>query len=584
MAAIASTQAGDWDLTSTWVGGVKPVAGDTVTIDHAVTVDTTEVCGTSPSDTTVVLQLNADLTIADGGSLEVRGNLSQSSGDMIVSAGGILEFNATNATPSSTTYKWQIGTAGSQGNKLICNGSSGNRAIVRSNSGGGNAFVEAGVFTRSGWIEASFTDFTRMGDGTNDFIQPMLTGGGDQSWLLNCRLDACGRIKMNTAPNADSTFRFEDNNSLNSVGAGGQLISVYAFNGHTGGTKSFLRNYCDIEAHLNHPNGYDIQDNVFNDELTWNESSGAIGSFERNLIRRTLATVISNYADVALDSYLLLDHTSANPQGLTHASPNSGKVYTHDGTIFEYAGTSTEGEMIVVPTASAAWTLKVLRCITIPNSDGSQIGKLVSALGDVNVTIEFENNTYKVTSASSGDSGLVLGVTYAGQADMVSKFRSNLAWDDAAGGGFKVTDASATVGMITEALCDFNAGYNVSAGIEGNGYDTDLVGTEGTDFGANDVNDIAPNFVDDTRDMAAWDSSLGGAGTRANAMVELAKLNLASHDAAYTPAALHAYVKAGFAPQASEYDGAAHDSGTIGAVAFVGGAPIIKVLSEIVRF
>jgi hypothetical protein len=59
----------------------------------------------------------------------------------------------------------------------------------------------------------------------------------------------------------------------------------------------------------------------------------------------------------------------------------------------------------------------------------------------------------------------------------------------------------------------------------------------------------------------------GGAGTAANAIAELRKLNTSGHNSDYTVAKLLAYVKAGFVPQNTALRDAAHDGGDIGAFA-----------------
>jgi len=100
----------------------------------------------------------------------------------------------------------------------------------------------------------------------------------------------------------------------------------------------------------------------------------------------------------------------------------------------------------------------------------------------------------------------------------------------------------------------------VNVGMSGN--------TEGqTGFGGNDISD-APNFLDADRNLAGWDTENGGAGTVANAFTEMLKLNQSDFDSDYLPSAAVTWVRAGFAPTNSAYDGTAHDGGDIGAIAY----------------
>src|SRR5262245_57557548 len=79
--AIISAQSGDWSSTSTWVGGVVPGNGDTVTIanTHTVTVSDSRIVGSSPNTggtPAVALGNSGVLQITSGGSIKVRGDIA----------------------------------------------------------------------------------------------------------------------------------------------------------------------------------------------------------------------------------------------------------------------------------------------------------------------------------------------------------------------------------------------------------------------------------------------------------------------------------------------------------------------------
>jgi hypothetical protein len=100
-----------------------------------------------------------------------------------------------------------------------------------------------------------------------------------------------------------------------------------------------------------------------------------------------------------------------------------------------------------------------------------------------------------------------------------------------------------------------------------------VLGNDGS-LGANDITQD-PQFVDINVGIAAWDTSLGEAGTLANAFEEMVKLNgwdkdgnPAAFNSNYTVANLLAYIRAGLTPQNSALDGTGYGRDDIGAVSF----------------
>ncbi len=77
------------------------------------------------------------------------------------------------------------------------------------------------------------------------------------------------------------------------------------------------------------------------------------------------------------------------------------------------------------------------------------------------------------------------------------------------------------------------------------------LGEEG--FGKHDRINIDPQFVDPTRNLAAYDAHLGGEGTAEHAIAEFSRIADADYSGAYSVSGLLEYVRAGFRPQAAEY-------------------------------
>jgi hypothetical protein len=260
----------------------------------------------------------------------------------------------------------------------------------------------------------------------------------------------------------------------------------------------------------------------------------------------------------------LQDGAADNPHFLGMNGGESGTV-TLDGNIMETAGTASNGDGFKVPAVSGAVHYAILRHIVLPNGAGGISCTVVSALGHDDKTWSADHCSFWT---GAGAAGIVGGETEFGVAGMCTSARSHLAIDNSADGLIIGAGGSPVDGYFT--VSDFNLGWSTTGAAF-----TDNYGYADAKFGAapgpNDVN-VNPQLVDHTRDLAAFDASLGGAGTIANFLAEIAKMNTATHDANYTPVAAHAFVKAGWAPQNATVQNAGHDGVTIGAVEFLAAA------------
>lgn len=128
-----------------------PGNGDTITMNHDLTVDANAIIGTSPSDQTTYVITGANdkrLTVAAGITLTVRGNAKfQRAGGVTLSADSTWKFDASQASVTSTQYFLDLNNAFSGEGVMTFNGSSGSPCVVTSDAGGGN--IEQGK--RDGW-------------------------------------------------------------------------------------------------------------------------------------------------------------------------------------------------------------------------------------------------------------------------------------------------------------------------------------------------------------------------------------------------------------------------------------------------
>ena len=73
MATITSNQSGNWNVTSTWVGGSVPAADDLVVIAHGHKVNvTTNIQSTRTGDVTI----DGNLHFANGGKMHLHGRMT----------------------------------------------------------------------------------------------------------------------------------------------------------------------------------------------------------------------------------------------------------------------------------------------------------------------------------------------------------------------------------------------------------------------------------------------------------------------------------------------------------------------------
>lgn len=583
MSAITTQAAGNWSATGTWTGGVVPGNGDTVILNHAVTVDVNTTVGSSPAaGGTAAIFCNAALTLAAGIVLTCRGDLKLNNVPFTMGAGSTFKFDASLAgTPSTARYVCQIGTnATDPSAKLVVNGTSGSRCSIQSvnTNGAANGRFTNNGNDNSGQVDATYFDLLRIGDASNDAFAYWL-GSGKIFSLQNYTADACGSLGANNGGAYDTAaiVRHKNGTTRNSVGSTSMVSGTAAGAITGGGVRECIDCEFDGQVLFYNCTGWTITGTTF--RTIYFTTGGPWAQFYGNM----LVIPTSDTGDWATegamtDCYVIRPGDLVNPHFVTTGDNTTDLT----GNIFDMPDgvTNGAGDCITFNSPSVLKTINVKNNLVLQTESGINVGTMLSCLGGANLTVVAEHNTY------CGDQGIYLGETYAGHVDMLSSCKSNLSFSQTAATAWII---SADPGVVLDVVHSANVVKNGVWNPKGTtGYQSNLSFSSGNP-GSGDVNGD-PGFVDINRNIKKWDLSLGGPGTVAHALAELGKRNdAAGYNSAYTIAALRAYVLAGFAPTNIAFQ-AAHDGVNGGWMGAVSGSvpspfpPLGYITPNLVRF
>lgn len=529
--AVISSNAvtGLWSATGSWVGGVVPGNGDTVSIvDGAViTVNDARIVGTSPASGNTVLNTNTSgqLIIASGGSLKVRGdaiyNSAGTTSAVIVQGGGIWEFDSSlAASPSTTHYVFgqstHFGLRAFQGS-----GTSGSRAIVRSNAGGGAGQFTVRGFTRGGGLTSTYTDFLRIGDASNvgwEVFYDTTNSYGTWNSTHNT-FTSCGSVAF-TNPIPTNEIFIHDNN-VHTLSLGTAVFGTI-FNNNTGpgtGTLDVSGNVFDIPASLTwQDGGFTFSGNYFNAAMA-TSGSNACATRTGDFYRFTFSQ---------LASYMVVDCTMTDPYIFVDADQYNNKPIKLNGLlqsdlkgVVNGQGGSGAGpdsgelwwQPITPPGSPLTWGM--YNSIMLPDATG-QSPQEGGSIGVSNQLIKAEHNVWFGGRGTGGIYGFIDvgegGLTAGG---IISSYRSNIIWgDDPASSFYKISDVGFSGTPTTDygnpTNIDYNGGFNFTAACttgcgaytnQGRGY----TGKWSATPGAHDVT-ADPLFVDYQRTAELYPS------------------------------------------------------------------------------
>jgi hypothetical protein len=560
--SYVSNASGNWTDSTKWTPNGVPGTGDDVTIatGHTITVTGAQEIGTSPAigNVELTIETGASLVIGTNASLRVRCDVEvQGNGTIVSNAGSTFTFDSTlAASPSTTNYVVTLGDTNGGGANWDINGTSSARVTITSNILGAPGYIDDGGFTAAGLINAEYADFVRLGTAAIEAIKTSATGTSVFR-LNNCTVNTCGKISRTYNIGADATYEISSTRFLNGIDAGGEAIVLSTGAPLGAGTRLISRSVLSGQLSMLPGEDFTVEDTVILGPVS--TSAGDWDTFEGNFIRFTSSNPgPMNSAGDMTDCYFYYDNpTEWNPH---FVQPLGGGVdQAFDGLIFDMNcnvnSPAQEGDCYTFATpGSGPCTATITRNIAVIGPSNKTVGTMFTMLGNANTYVIAEHNT-----CYAGGQGAAIGETYAGHTGMVTSFKSNLVFSVTPNNGYKLYVGSLTAipDLVAAADCDYNAGWNLGVGNNGNNYNNLLfsIGTPGV----NDLVGVNPQFVDAYRNLRTWSLYRGGNGTDTDAYARLEADPSLIAD-------LIAYVREGFTPQNSAYFTAAHDGTTIGAV------------------
>ena len=562
---FTTTKTGNSSDSTVWDQGKVPDYGDTIIVatGHTLTIDQDLTIGYDPDPVADVItcQGTGALTIGEGVTLTVTGNITMASGAFTMAAGSSLVGDIATglvAGVHSNVY-------GAEGAILDINGTSGSRSSV-SSIGAGTFYLD---WYQSGAnsadvanLSSEYCDFEDLGDAATRAIYWRRQGIS----FAHCTFDGCAYVGTPGYHYADLNIIVSDCNFINGIDTYDLQLSNNSATAITG-TRTISG--CAFNNGLNL--AYNHSTTSISDCYVNNLSTSALVAEYPTDITRCFIDKNSDfvvYVNEITDCFRYVPSTD-NAHLFLLNDNESG--WTFNGVLFEHGDDWTTDEcdgILNNANMAASRNVVVQNCIVLPNNAGRASCTIATDnCAYSNVIWTLNKNTY-----FSDNKGFFLVAAHGtGSAGRIASCQSNLAYCE---------DATPTEAHIMQEVGDYTpaddyctvADYNGYDYVNAPAYDVTADGFASTP-GTHDLNEGA-NLVASGRDLASWAAyALGATGTDAqkrtaavNAFKAMNDPASPYYDADATVSNLVTWIKAGFAPQNANYADSGHDAGRIGAV------------------
>lgn len=557
---------GAWSNSATWGGLGVPGAGDNTTIlagvqvaiplTYSVVTSSISMVSGASFGGRPILNIQGGLTLT--GAINM-GTVSSGYAEIDMSSGSVLNLQGNNiledSSGSSYNYLHFIANASSH---AVVNGGGGKL----SNANGGGFRYEDDAWTN--------VDFSSMGVSIG-----MYNGAGADFKMSSCSYTGSGTLILpqeNSPASANRYIEYSDFRGPTS----GQLITINAGDATKPTNRNEFMNTTFSSATAaslisiqSNASSVTFHDNVFVNMAVNDASFGLNSQFYNNA---SFVTLASGNAYITMLGSSTINNNFWYSEGDNphwwNGGENSTQTYVNNILETNTQGTITDdGDVLLVGAATGGGILTAVRNLHIGHRNGSVFLSMQgSATSSATITVN-NNTNYEDPGTSATKNCNRIGETYAGRSNFVASLRNNLCvWVSSNSLTTIINDEqNGTGGAQKVSTGNYNGNWNV-----GGAHYASMVGTYG-------VNDIManPNFVDPTRELLTWDTSIGGAGTSADAIAGILKMNGygGTYNTAYSVPALMSYVKAGFTPTNQVYKGAGFDGSDIGAFAVGSAAP-----------
>lgn len=621
MSTITSAGSGTWATGGTWVGGVAPVDGDRAVIatGHTVTLGADQVVGDSPATDTdwVVDIVGTGVLDLNGYQFTAKGSIrlgigSTSSRDRIIGTAGSKLYIDGTATPG-TTYLIQFGTGltsyyNRAGIKL--DGTSGTHCELKCI--GGSAKMYRAEIYNSRSLRLTYTDISGFGSATVDaFTMDSNFTTGDTAdtsgvYLDHCAISNCGHFRIAARATNPYIYYSKWTSSLQNFANGYQSLQINST--LSGGVGTLVGCSFDRQLLLGGTSaiGWTVSDLTVRAGFWVTATTPPSAGINRILyyLDDATDTAISTASGCKLngnwsDIYCAVDFTgntgSWNPHIMNIS--NAARTFALERVVYDARGyqfNTDTGDALDAFGMSVSCSIKHALVLPAVFSNGASQADSSGTIWFGTATTGAKLNVEHCTIFSPNGT---TGVKYPHGTSNVANtgaVRSCLFWADTAASNYSVSYDYSVQNDDVLALADGlqnNAHWNMATGSNSvASTPTNYLGYSGNQWSAaptlSDVTlSAAPGFVDSTRNMWTWASTvLGLTGTDAElrdgaiAAIEADRTLLTATDTGLIP-----WVMAGFSPTNAELQDAGHDGVTIGAVEYTalpsgGNSPFLATL------